>query len=103
VRPGDIWRACGKARHWAKDCKSNAKKTSQTHLAKEEEDDLLLVQASELSLVPRSSSFKFVSHLAAAVGGSPTAAPVLRDSVHLLEERVFAQFVDDDVQVNATS
>jgi hypothetical protein len=59
-----FYRACGKARHWTKDCKSKAKKMGQAHLAEEEEGCLVLVEASESSMVPRSPSFKFTPQMA---------------------------------------
>jgi hypothetical protein len=61
-----------------------------------------LVEASELNLVPRSPSFKITLHLAASAGGSLVAAPSPWDSAHLVGEKVFVQFSDEDAQVHAT-
>jgi hypothetical protein len=79
-----------------------AKKMGQTHLAEEEEGGLLIVQASEFNLVPLSPSFKITMCLVAVVGGSPAAVPAPWDSIHLVEEKVFMQFGDEDAQVNGT-
>jgi hypothetical protein len=78
------------------------KKSGHAHLVEEEEGRLLLSEAKEFELGARSVGFE---KILAAPASSPSvaAAWALCELVHLIEERVFTQFGEEDEVVNTAS
>lgn len=106
-RNGDACLNCGKEGHWAKDCRSK-KKGGQAHVAQDDEPTLMLVEADSVQFVPPPPPPPTpalppppTAKLAPAPALTAMTTPVCSPStpavgtVHLVEEKVFAQFSDD--------
>jgi hypothetical protein len=87
ARPTDVYRACGKLSHWAKECRSKVKKSAQTHVVEEEKGGLLLAEGIEI----HSHSSPPVAVAVAVL----LPASVRRATVHPMEEKVFAQIGEE--------
>jgi hypothetical protein len=86
-----VCRAYGKLSHWAKEYRSKGKtKMGQAQMAEEEEGSLMLMEA-----VTHPVKFKKIPNPATVVP-SPVMEAVSRDSVHLIEEKVFAHLGEEE-------
>jgi hypothetical protein len=90
TKPSDVCRACGKLGHWAMECRSKGRKKAQAHVAEEEEVGLLIVESSEIELLPCPQISKEV------FGVTPC------HFVHLVEHGVLAQIGEEREAVNST-
>jgi hypothetical protein len=100
--------SCGKMGHWARECRSKAKK-SEAHMAHDDEPSLLLMEAVEIQSTEIAPPPPPAISPAIPPGGAPIVPVVggelvsghhaqaphhVEEVLHLVEERVFAQFSD---------
>jgi hypothetical protein len=94
-KANDVCRTYGKLIHWTKECRSKAKKMGQANLVEQEEGGLMLVQTDDFKADARLTKFKNLPSLADKVSPPPiSSAPC--DSVHPIEEKVFAQLGEEE-------
>ncbi|WVZ50904.1 hypothetical protein U9M48_002110 [Paspalum notatum var. saurae] len=109
-RHDDKCRNCGKAGHWAFECRSKPKKEEQAHVAQEEETTLLLAHVNvELTGAPQvrpqlasPTSSSGGARSKEEMGDGKLAAPRMqrhcntRDEVHLIEQEVLAALGEEE-------
>jgi hypothetical protein len=63
---------------------------TQTHLIEDEEGGLMMIESTKFKTFPRSGKFKLIP-ISPAMSSTQATAATLRDFIHLVEEKVFAQ------------
>jgi hypothetical protein len=112
AKPTDICRACGKAGRWARECWSKGKKLAQAHVAEEEQGGLLFTEVCDIQKIPTQLTTTALERRAAVHLSGAAAAPKGRTiahpsatvgaTVHLVEEKVYAQIGKKEEAVDHT-